>query len=70
MANIKFTDKQIKLLESLGLPTVLNENTPSEVLETFVDTVGDHLQLHGLTDDGENEIGKLCGDILTAIAPL
>lgn len=67
---VKFTPEQTKLLESLNLPTVLDSSISEDDYEFFVDTVGEHLQLHGLTDDGENEIGKLCGDILTAIAPL
>ena len=67
---IEFTSEQTKLLESLKLPTSLDDSISDDDYESFVDTVSEHLQLHGLTDDGENEIGKLCGDILTAIAHL
>lgn len=70
MKRAKFTQEQIKLLQSLGLPTVIDENTPDDVFENFEDAVSEHLQFYGLTDDGENDIGKLCGDILTAIAIL
>ncbi|MCR5166010.1 MAG: hypothetical protein K6C13_02155 [Oscillospiraceae bacterium] len=67
---IKFSDAQADLLRSLGLPTTLSEDNSDEEIIGFTDIVSEHLQMYGLTDDGENDIGEMCADILTAIAVL
>ena len=69
MLNIVLTGEQKTFLRRLGKPDALNDLEDDELLE-LEEFLAEEVQLRGINDagDGENEYGKMCADILTAIA--
>lgn len=65
-----FNYEQKKLLNKIGVRTDFNSDMSDDEAADFIDKVSEYLQLHGLTDDGVNEVGKLCESILDIIADI
>lgn len=61
-------DRQIALLDSLGLPCVF-EGLDDEELMRIEDTLSDAMMLHGINEAGNglNEYGELCRSIIVAL---
>lgn len=60
----QWNQEQGELLKALSLPFPLFEDIPDESLADLEQAVADHLQLHGLDDDGVNDVGRICESIL------
>ncbi len=42
----------------------------ADEVEEFVDNVSEYMQLHGISENGLNEEGQMCEDILNLIADI
>lgn len=62
-----FPKEQAEFLRDVLKVDVSMDFSADEQLE-LEDKIIDHLQSYGLTNDGENETGTMCADILTFIA--
>lgn len=62
------TDKQIGLLEKLGLKTDFSSLTDDEYF-AIDDVVYNEMMMHGVNDagDGLNEYGELCRSIIVSL---
>ena len=62
------TDKQIGLLEKLGLKTDFSSLTDDEYF-AIDDVVYNEMRMHGVNDagDGLNEYGELCRSIIVSL---
>ena len=70
MATVELTQRQKKLLESLNLPTTLTTDMDEDEWFEITDTLGDEIQMHGITAawDGTNDHGETCRQTLDAMA--
>lgn len=62
-----FPKDQAEFLQSVLQVDPDRDFSDDEQLE-LEDRIADHLQMYGLADDGENEIGTMCANILAFIA--
>ncbi len=65
-----FNKEQIDLLKKVGVRTDFNSDMSTDEVEEFVDNVSEYMQLHGISDNGLNEAGQMCEDILNLIADI
>lgn len=65
-----FSKEQIGLLKKVGVRTDFNSDMSADEVEEFVDNVSEYMQLHGISENGLNEEGQMCEDILNLIADI
>ena len=63
-----FSKEQKAMLEKIGVRSSFDSDMSVDEVESFVDKISEHLQLHGLSDNGLNKEGKICEDILNLVA--
>jgi len=61
---VHWEKKQQEVLKSIPLTFDPLFDIPEDRIAEFEEAVADHLQLHGLNDDGVNDIGRICESIL------
>lgn len=64
----RYTTAEATMLTSLALPFDFRGELTDEQCDALWEAVEDHLAMHGITDDEENELGVLCAGLLTSIA--
>ena len=65
-----FSKEQVGLLKKVGVRTDFNSDMSADEVEEFVDNVSEYMQLHGISENGLNEEGQMCEDILNLIADI
>lgn len=69
MANSRFSEEQIQLLQKYGFKSNLTEPLSENDLGEIQDAAVEILQLHGIGDGDEvNDIGQVCEDIIDLTA--
>ncbi len=63
-----FSKEQKAMLEKIGVRSSFDSDMSEDEVESFVDKVSEHLQLHGFSDNGLNKEGQICEDILNLVA--
>ena len=63
-----FSKEQKAMLEKIGVRSSFDSDMSVDEVESFVDKISEHLQLHGLSDNGLNKDGQICEDILNLVA--
>ena len=63
-----FSKEQKAMLEKIGVRSSFDSDMSVDEVESFVDKISEHLQLHGLSDNGLNKEGQICEDILNLVA--
>ncbi len=63
-----FSKEQKAMLEKIGVRSSFDSDMSEDEVESFVDKISEHLQLHGLSDNGLNKDGQICEDILNLVA--
>ena len=68
MTRYRYTRAEEALLESLALPFDFHGELSDKQCVALWEAVEDHLTMHGIVNDEENELGALCAGLLTSIA--
>lgn len=64
----RYTEREAEFLESMGLPFNFRGELNDDQCVEMWEAIEDQLQMYGLTEDGENEFGTLCGNLLASLA--
>lgn len=69
MGTAELSMEQTRLLDSLGLPTVLETTMPDDQWCDIMERLLDEVQMHGMNEDftGENDYGLLCSSVYMAM---